>query len=34
MQKVSLYIRSHSTRRYEKVKPKTPYPMGTIFVLR
>jgi hypothetical protein len=34
MQKVSLYIRNHSTRRYEKVKPKTPYPMGTIFVLR
>jgi hypothetical protein len=34
MQKVSLYIRNHSTRRYEKVKPKTTYPMGTIYVLR
>ena len=34
MQKVSLYIRNHSTRRYEKVKPKTTYPMGTNFVLR
>ena len=34
MQKVTLYIRNHSTRRYEKVKPRTTYPMGTIFVLR
>jgi hypothetical protein len=34
MQRVSLYIRNHSTRRYEKAKPKTSYPMGTIYVLR
>jgi hypothetical protein len=34
MQKVSLYIRNHSTRRYEKVKPKATYPMDTIYVLR
>lgn len=34
MQKVTPYIRNHSTRRYEKVKPKTTYPMGTIYVLR
>jgi len=30
MQKVSLYIRNHSTRCYEKVRPKALYPMGTI----
>jgi hypothetical protein len=34
MQKVSLYIRNHSTRRYEKVEPKAIYPTGTIYVLR
>jgi hypothetical protein len=32
--KVSLYIRNHSTRRYELTKLSTIYPMGTIFVLR
>ena len=31
--KVTLYTRSHSTRQYQKAKPKA-YPMGTIFVLR
>ena len=31
---VSLYIRNHSTRRYELTKLSTIYPMGTIFVLR
>lgn len=31
--KVSLYIRNHSTRKYELAKRRA-YPMGTIFVLR
>jgi integrase len=34
MKKVSLYIRNHSSRKYEKAQPRTIYPMGTIFVLR
>lgn len=34
MQKVSLYVRHHSTRKLEKAKSRTAYPMGTIFVLR
>jgi hypothetical protein len=34
MQKVSVYVRNHSTRRYEKAKPKATYLMGTIYVLR
>jgi hypothetical protein len=33
IQKVSLYVRNHQTRKYELAKPKT-YPMDTIFVLR
>lgn len=31
---VSLYIRHHGTRKYEKENPRTVYPEGTIFVLR
>ena len=31
--KVTLYTRSHSTRQYQRAKPRA-YPMGTIFVLR
>ena len=34
MPKVSIYTREHSTRRLKPAKPKTIYPMGTIFVLR
>ena len=30
MQKVSLHIRTHSTRRYELAIPQTIYPMGAI----
>ena len=30
--RVSLYIRNHSTRKYELTKPRTIYPVGTILV--
>jgi hypothetical protein len=33
MKEVSVYIRNHSTRRYDLAKPETTYPLGIICVL-